>query len=93
MNAMLETLKHRIQQLIAAYEAEKVERERLQNDLELLKSQNDAYAKQIAELEREIDNLKLAEAFKGGATTSPEAKKKINGLLKEIDRCISLMEG
>ena len=48
---MLETLKHRIQQLIAAYEAEKVERERLQTALELLKSQNDAYTKQIAELE------------------------------------------
>ena len=93
MNAMLETLKHRIQQLIAAYEAEKVERERLQTDLELLKSQNDAYAKQIAELEREIDNLKLAEAFKASGTDNAEAKKKIDKLIKEIDKCITLMKG
>ena len=93
MNEMLETLKHRIQQLIAAYEAEKVEKERLQAALETMTSQNEAYSKQITELERQIDNLKLAEAFKGGGATSPEAKKKINSLLKEIDRCIALMEG
>ena len=61
---MLETVKQRIQQLIAAYEAEKVERERLQGLLEQSDAQNEAYRKQITELERTIDNLKLADAFK-----------------------------
>ncbi len=90
---MLDTIKQKIQQLIAAYEAEKAERIRLQSALDQATAQNEAYVKQITELERQIDNLKLAEAFKAGATGSPEAKKKINSLMKEIDRCIALMEG
>ena len=90
---MLETVKQKIRQLIAAYEAEKMERIRLQAALDQVQTQNEAYRKQITELERQIDNLKLAEAFKASGAGSPEAKKKINSLMKEIDRCISLLEG
>ena len=90
---MLETVKQKIRQLIAAYEAEKMERIRLQAALDQVQTQNEAYRKQITELERQIDNLKLSEAFKAGGEGSPEAKKKINSLIKEIDKCITLMEG
>ena len=90
---MLETLKEGIQQLIAAYETEKAERQRLQSALEQSLANEETYRKQIIELERQIDNLKLTEAFKASSGNSPEAKKKIDSLLKEIDRCISLMEG
>ena len=90
---MLETIKQRIRQLIAAYEAEKMERESLQAALDKAQAQNEAYRKQITELERQIDNLKLAEAFKAGSEGRPQARKKIDSLIKEIDRCISAMEG
>jgi len=90
---MLETVKEKIKQLIAAYETEKMERTRLQTELEQLKTQNETYRKQIFELERQIDNLKLTEAFMAGGSDSSSAKKKIDSLLKEIDRCITLMEG
>lgn len=90
---MLETIKQKISQLIAAYESEKAERQRLESLLEQSNVQNDAYRKQITELTRQIDNLKLAEAFKAGSAGSPEARKKISSLIKEIDRCITLMEG
>lgn len=89
---MLDSVKQSIRQLIAAYETEKMERIRLQSELEEAGKQNDTYRKQIIELERQIDNLKLTEAFKASGS-SPEARKKIDGLIKEIDRCISLMEG
>ena len=90
---MLDSVKQNIKRLIAAYEAEKELRVKLQNALDQANAQNEACRKQITELERQIDNLKLAEAFKAGGAGSPEAKKKINSLLKEIDRCISLLEG
>ena len=90
---MLEKVKQNIRKLIAAYEAEKMERTRLQSALDQVLAQNEAYRKQITELERQIDNLKLAEAFKADGAGSPEARKKINSLLKEIDRCITLLEG
>jgi len=90
---MLDGVKQSIRQLIAAYESEKMERTRLQAELEEARIQNETCRKQIIELERQIDNLKLTEAFKASSGNSPEARKKIDGLIKEIDRCISLMEG
>ena len=90
---MLDTVKQKIKQLIAAYEAEKAERIRLLSALDQVQSQNETYRKQITELERQIDNLKLTEAFTAAGAGSPEAKKKINSLIKEIDRCITLLEG
>ena len=56
-------------------------------------AQNETYRKQITELERTIDNLKLADAFKSGNADNTEARKKIDKLIKEIDKCITLMEG
>ena len=91
---MLDTIKQSIRQLIAAYEKERMERIRLQAELEESRTQNEACRKQIIELERQIDNLTLTEAFKASTSgSSPEAKKKIDGLIKQIDKCISLMEG
>ena len=76
---MLETLKQRIGRLIAAYESEKVERERLQTELQSIREQNDAYRKQIKELERQIDNLRLAEAFKSGEPATLKQGKRLTG--------------
>ena len=90
---MIEKLRQRIQELISAYETEKQERKRLESELNKATKQNEAYKEQITELERTIDNLKLADAFKSGNTDNTEARKKIDKLIREIDKCISLMEG
>lgn len=89
---MLDAIKQDIKRLIAAYESEKLERMRLQVELEQSRNDNETCRKQIIELERQIDNLKLTEAFKASGS-NPEARKKIDSLIKEIDKCISLMEG
>ena len=88
---MLDTVKQKIMQLIAAYESEKAESERLRNELEQYRQKSESYEKQIIELERQIDNQRLAGAFLNGDNT--ESKKKIDRLIREIDKCISLMEG
>ena len=90
---MLETVRHKITRLIAAYEKERSERIKLQEELSQSQALNETYRKQIFELERQIDNLKLTEAIKGSAINSTEAKRKVDTLLKEIDRCITLIEG
>ena len=90
---MTDKLKDRIQQLIAKYESERAERIRLESELAKSDSQNAEYTKQITELERTIDNLKLADAFKAGNADNTEARKKIDKLIKEIDKCITLLEG
>ena len=88
---MLDAVKQKITQLLAAYESEKVESKRLREELEKSRTQNEIYKEQIKELERKIDNQRLAGAFLNGDNT--ESKKKIDRLIKEIDKCISLMEG
>ena len=87
---MLDAIKQKIRQLIAAYETEKAECDRLRRELEQMAEKNKAYEKQIIELERQIDNQKLAGAFLNG--NNAESKKRIDKLIKEIDKCISLME-
>ena len=66
---------------------------KLRMELEKTQRQNEAYREQITELEREIDNLKLKGAFMAGGTDNAQARKRIDRLVKEIDRCITLMEG
>ena len=90
---MIDKLRQRIQELISVYETEKQERKRLESELDKATIQNKAYKEQITELERTIDNLKLADAFKAGNADNTEARKKIDKLIKEIDKCITLMEG
>ena len=88
---MFDGVKQKITQLIAAYESEKAECIRLRAELKKCTDLNETYEKKIIELERQIDNQKLAGAFLNGDNT--ESKKKIDRLIKEIDKCISLMEG
>ena len=88
---MFDAVRQKIAQLMAAYESEKAECERLRAALEQATSQNEAYRQKIIELERQIDNQKLAGAFLNGDNT--ESKKKIDKLIKEIDKCITLIKG
>ena len=90
---MLETVKQKITRLIAAYETEKTERTRLSSELEQSKILNEIYRKRISEWERQIDNLKLTEAFMGTGTDNSQAKNKIDSIIKEIDSCIALIQG
>ncbi len=90
---MLDSLKTRITHLISLYEAEKAEKLKLLALLDERTKQVEAYKKQIIELEQKIDNQMLTEAFTVASQDTTEAKKKIDSLVKEIDKCISLIEG
>lgn len=90
---MSETLRQSIRRLIALYETEKAERARLESELEKTQMQNETCKEQITELKKEIDNLKLKQAFMADSADNTQARKKIDKLIKEIDRCITLMEG
>ena len=87
---MLEEIREQIKQLIARYEAEKAENERLRQELHACEETGAALRKQITELESEIETRKLTEAFAVAAPT--DAKAKVDKLIKEIDKCISYLE-
>jgi len=90
---MLEDIKKNIEKLVALYENEKQARIALTEELEKAKSDIETYRQQIYDLERQVDNLKLTEAFtipSDGDTSV--AKERIDKLIREIDKCISLLE-
>ena len=89
---MLEDIRKNIERLIALYEGERQQKERLALELRQRDEEIDSYKKQIADLERQVDNLKLTEAFTAPAGSGDAAKEKIDRLITEIDRCISLLE-
>ena len=88
---MLEELREHIKTLIAAYEAAKVENSVLTQKLNNMEEENRIYKEQNTELEKEIDNLKLAQAFLSTSADNTEAKARIDKLIRSIDKCIALM--
>ena len=90
--AMLEDIKRSIEKLIALYEAEKVENGKLRERLGRQTADLAACKEQITGLEEQIETLKLSQAFSAGGSSTSAAKEKIDRMIKEIDRCISLLE-
>ena len=88
---MLEGIKTDIEKLIALYEAERSERERLQAEVVRCGAENESCRKRIEDWEQQVNNLHLSEAFGVGGDSSA-AKEKIERLIKEIDKCIALLE-
>ena len=88
---MLEDLKGNITRLMALYEAEKQRADALSLRLEQSEEENSKYKEQIAELNQQIETVRLASAFTASGDNS-EAKARIDKLIREIDRCIKLLE-
>lgn len=89
---MLEEIQKNFERVIALYESEKEANTGLRSKLEASEAANETYRKQITELERQIDNLRLAEAFLTPSGSSEGARERIEKLIKEINKCISLLE-
>ena len=88
---MLEDIRKHIEKLIALYEAEKAENERLRRELHASEETGATLRKQLLELESGIKARSLAEAFTGGE--NPEvARERIEKLIREINKCISYLE-
>lgn len=88
---MLEDLRKDIARLIALYEGEKRRADDLAAALQRSREELETCRKQIAELNRQIDNQRLTNAFTAGG--NPDAKDRLTRLIAEIDKCIALLEG
>ena len=90
---MLEKLKADISMLVALYEKERQKAESLSRiladreaELENYKAEVRKCKEQITGLNLQIDNLRLGKAFAG------KGEGAIDGVIKEIDECIRLLE-
>lgn len=89
--SVLNELKFKVDKLIKQYisslEENKIRGSRieeLQNEIENLKSENQ-------KLNEELKTTRVANAISGGDNGSYQAKMQINQLVREIDKCIALL--
>ena len=86
-----EELKSRLERLILMLEREKDEKVILkQNNLELQKKIKVQQAR-ISELELKYSNLKIAKSLLAENEDSHDAKIRVNRIVREIDKCIALL--
>ena len=88
---MLEEIKDNFTRLVALYENEKQRADKLADLLAQSEAEAKSYQAQITDLNGQIDNLMLSNAFTGGGDHDL-AKERIDKLIREIDKCIKLLE-
>ncbi len=88
---ILTDLRDKIKTIINLYEGEKekhrqviAENEQLKNNIEELKNEKE-------ELIVEYNNLKLAKQLDASIDNTHDAKLKVNRIVREIDKCIALL--
>ncbi len=84
-------IRNKVERLISLYEQMKMERDILLKEKLLLHDTVEAKDKRIKELEEKNKKLQLAEAFKASSIDKQDAKQKIARIVKEIDKCIGLL--
>jgi predicted nucleic acid-binding Zn-ribbon protein len=88
---LLVDLKNNLSLLISKQEQLVGDRTKLEEHIEKLQEQLSASNERIRSLEEQNRQLRLAKAVSGGDENSGEAKDKINELVREIDKCLALL--
>ncbi|HQV61663.1 MAG TPA: hypothetical protein PLO70_00235 [Chitinophagaceae bacterium] len=86
----LKRIQDKLQQLLKQYAALQKENSRLIQELASAEQKIEAYQKNTDELKQQVSVLKLSTGEMSEADKK-EFEKRINGYLKEIDRCIALL--
>ena len=84
-------LNRKLDELINRYNNLRSELGNLRNVNEELKVDLQERDKRIKELELKYERIKLSGALLGEGENALEAKRKINELVREIDRCVALL--
>lgn len=86
----LKRIQDKLQQLLKQYNSLQKENLRLQDDLDTAQQKISAQQKSAEELKQQVSVLKLG-AGEMSEADKKEFEKRINGYLKEIDRCITML--
>ena len=84
-------LKNHIEQIISKYELALSENAVLKGELDGCRTELENKTNRIKELEKKVELMQLGEAFKASSEDVKEAKRKIGRIVREIDKCISML--
>jgi predicted nucleic acid-binding Zn-ribbon protein len=84
-------LNRKLDELLDRYSILKQEVEDLKNGNKVLRTELQDREEKVKELETKYERIKLSGALLGEGENGIEAKKKITELVREIDRCVALL--
>jgi chromosome segregation ATPase len=87
----LKLLNRKLDELLNKFNNLKTEYSELKNGTEVLKTVVQEREARIKELEIKYERIKLSGALLGEGENASEARKKITELMREIDRCVALL--
>jgi chromosome segregation ATPase len=87
----LKTLNSKLDELLNKYDNLRTEYAKLKTGNEALISRLQDRDNRIKELEIKNERIKLSGALLGEGENATEARKKITELVREIDRCVALL--
>lgn len=87
----IEKLKNLINSLVEKYEEAIYARNNYYAELTKIKNELTNTKDKIAEQEKKLEQYELKEAFASDGVDNVQAKKRIGKIIKEIDKCISLL--
>jgi chromosome segregation ATPase len=88
LSEIVDSLENRISKLLHQHIKMKQSNTKLEEELSVLKSQQDQYQNEIEDLREKCTSLKLANSMLGSDQHKRDTKLKINALIREIDQCI-----
>lgn len=88
---IINDLKSSIVLLIARLEKEKSEQTRIKNSNQELQRKINMHEAKISDLEQKYSQLKIAKSLIADSGDVHEAKIKVNRIVREIDKCIALL--
>jgi predicted nucleic acid-binding Zn-ribbon protein len=89
----LKILNRKLDELLVKFNNLKTECQELKTGNEALNSKLQERDARIKELEVKYEKIKLSGALLGEEENASEARKKITELVREIDRCVALLNG
>ena len=84
-------LKRKLDELLERYNSLRSEVQTLKNGNEVLRASLQDREEKMKELEIKYERVKLSGALLGEGENAFEAKKKITELVREIDKCVALL--
>ena len=91
MKATIERLHNKLESLLANYQQLKEDLKTSNQKVDVLSKQLDEHNQTIQQLNEKNKVLKLSSSFQGKQGDNKAAKQKINELVREIDKCIALL--
>lgn len=89
LSEIVDSLENRISKLLRRFEEVTKKNLSLEEELKILKSQQNQSQEEIEQWREKCGSLKLANAMLGSNQHKRETKLKINALVRELDLCIS----